>query len=258
MNNLLKGKKGIIFGALNENSIAWKAAERIKEEGGEIILTNSKAGIRIGDINLLAKKCKSEVIPADITSVDEIERLFDESKKKIGNIDFILHSVAMSRNIRKNKPYNNLNYKWFMETIDTSALSFHKIIHIAEKKNMINKWGSILSISYIGSKRNFPEYSDMSQAKAMLESIARSYGYILGKSKKIRVNTISQSPTITASTSKIDKFKKLYEYSDKISPLGNANTLDCANYIVFMFSDLSRMITMQNLIHDGGFSYCGM
>ena len=257
--NLLKNKKGIIFGALNEQSIAWHAAIKITKEGGKIILTNSKLAIKIGKIKQLSKKCNAKIIPADVTSLDDIEFLFKKSIKILkGKIDFILHSIAMSKNIKNNKSYENINYEWFMKTIDVSALSLHKIIHISEKINAMNKWGSIISISYIGSQKNFPGYLDMSQAKSMLESITRSYGYILGKKKKIRINTISQSPTITSSSYKILGFNTLYNYTNKISPLGNANALDCANYIVFMFSDLSKMITMQNLMHDGGFYHSGI
>ncbi len=256
---LLKGKKGIISGALDENSIAWKVAEKCKENGANFTLTNAPIALRMGKINDLAKKCSSEIIPADITSIKDIDNLYEESTKALGGkIDFILHSVGMSPNVRKNKEYGDLNYDWFFKTLDVSAISFHKVMQIAEKNNILNKWSSVLGLSYIAAQRTFPFYSDMAEAKSLLESITRSYGYRLGKLSKTRVNTISQTPTITTAGSGIEGFEAFYNYAEKMSPLGNATAEECANYCVFLFSDLSKKITMQNLFHDGGFSNTGI
>ena len=257
--NLLKGKRGIVFGVLDEHSIAWKAAQKIRAEGGIFTLTNTPMALRMGEIHRLAESCQVPVIPADATVVEDLERLFQESIEVLGGkLDFILHSIGMSPNVRKNKAYGDLNYDWFFKTLDISALSFHKVMQTAEKLNAMNQWGSILALSYISAQRTFPDYSDMAQAKAMLESIARSYGHRLGKQKNVRVNTISQSPTYTKAGNGVPGFDKFYDYARKMSPLGNASASDCADYIVLMFSDLSKMVTMQNLMHDGGFSSSGI
>ena len=257
--NLLKGKKGIIFGALDEKSIAWKAALKAKEEGAEFTLTNAPIAMRMGKINELAAQCNAQVIPADATSVEDLEKLFTQSMEVLGGkVDFVLHSIGMSPNVRKGKPYNDLNYDWYLKTLDISGLSFHKVLQTADKLDAMNDWGSILALTYIASQRTFPDYSDMAQAKAVLESIARSYGYFFAKKNKVRVNTISQSPTMTTAGTGVGGFDAFYDYADKMSPLGNASAEDCANYIVMMFSDLTRMVTMQNLMHDGGFSTTGI
>jgi len=257
--NLLQGKRGIIFGALDERSIAWQAARRIKEEGGSFTLTNTPIALRLGTIDSLSKECDAPVIPADATVVADLENLFSTSMEMLGGkLDFILHSIGASPNVRKNKAYGDLNYDWFLKTLDISALSFHKIMQTAEKLDAMNAWGSIVALSYIAAQRTFPDYSDMAQAKAMLESIARSYGYRFGRHKHVRVNTISQSPTPTTAGSGVPGFNIFYDYAQKMSPLGNASVTDCANYIVLLFSDLSRMVTMQNLMHDGGFSSMGV
>ena len=259
MNNLLSNKNGLIFGALDENSIAWKVAERCNKEGANLVLTNAPIALRMGKIDILSKKCRSEVIPADVTSLDDLENLFIKSKKIFnGKIDFILHSVGMSPNVRKNRNYGDLNYDLFLKTLDISGISFHKIMQTSEKLNSINEWGSIVGLSYIAAQKSFPFYSDMAEAKSVLESITRSYGYRLGKMKNIRVNTISQSPTKTTAGKGIKAFESFYKFADKMSPLGNASAEECANYCVFLFSDLSRKITMQNLFHDGGFSNTGI
>jgi len=258
-NNLLKGKKGIIFGALDEKSIAWVTAERVHAQGGKFILTNAPIAMRMGRIHELAEKCDSHVIPADATSLQDIKTLYKESMEIMdGKIDFILHSIGMSPNVRKGKDYGDLNYEWFLKTLDVSALSFHKVMQVAEKMDVMNEWGSIVALSYIAAQRTFPDYSDMAQAKAVLESIARSYGYRMAKSKKVRVNTISQSPTITTAGTGVTGFDVFFDFADKMSPLGNADAASCADYIVAMFSDLTRMVTMQNLMHDGGFSTSGI
>jgi enoyl-[acyl-carrier protein] reductase I len=258
--NLLKGKKGIIFGALDEKSIAWVTAERVYEAGGRFVLTNAPIAMRMGGIEDLAQKCgKSMVIAADATSLKDLEHLFSESEKELGGkIDFVLHSIGMSPNVRKGRDYGDLNYEWLMKTLDVSAISFHKMMQVAEKLDVMNEWGSIVGLSYIAAQRTFPDYSDMAQAKAMLESIARSYGYRFAKKKKVRVNTISQSPTVTTAGTGISGFDVFYDFAERMSPLGNADALSCADYIVSLFSDLTRMVTMQNLMHDGGFSASGI
>jgi enoyl-[acyl-carrier protein] reductase I len=257
--NLLKGKKGIIFGALDEKSIAWKVAMRAKEEGAEFVLTNAPLAMRMGEINKLAEACNAQVIPADATSVEDLENLFTKAQEILGGkIDFVLHSIGMSPNIRKGKSYGDLNYDWFLKTLDISALSFHKVMHVAEKQNAMNEWGSIVALSYIAAQRVFPDYTDMSQAKAVLESIARNYGYRFGKLKNVRVNTISQSPTKTTAGTGVGGFDAFYDYADKMSPLGNASAESCADYCITLFSDLTKMVTMQNLMHDGGFSTMGI
>lgn len=258
-NNLLKGKRGIISGALDENSIAWHVAERAHEEGATFTLTNAPIAMRMGKINELAEKTGSEIIPADATSVEELESLFAKSQEVLGGkIDFVLHSIGMSPNIRKGRSYGDLNYDWYQKSLDVSALSFHKMMAVAEKQGALNEWGSVVGLSYIAAQRTFPLYTDMADAKAMLESIARGYGYRFGKANKVRVNTISQSPTKTTAGSGIGGFDTFYDFVDKMSPLGNAPAADCANYCIFLFSDLSRMITMQNLYHDGGYSMTGI
>mgnify|MGYP001188456938 FL=1 len=256
---ILKGKKGIISGALDESSIAWKVAERCHDEGAEFTLTNAPMAMRMGKINELGEKCNAEVIGADLTSIEEIENLYEKSLSKMnGKIDFILHSVGMSPNVRKKKEYGDLNYDWLNKTLDVSAISFHKMLQVAEKNNVLNEWSSSVALSYVAAQRTFPFYSDMAEAKSLLESIARSYGYRLGKLNNSRVNTISQSPTITTAGSGISGFQAFFNYAEKMSPLGNATADECANYCIFLFSDMSKKITMQNLFHDGRFSSTGI
>ncbi|PSL29497.1 enoyl-ACP reductase FabI [Dyadobacter jiangsuensis] len=256
---LLKGKRGIISGALDENSIAWKVALKAKEEGATFVLTNAPIAMRMGAINDLAKQCDAEIIPADATSLEDIENLFTKSTEILGGkIDFVLHSIGMSLNVRKGKEYGDLNYDWFQKGIDISAISLHKFLQVAEKLDAINDWGSVVALSYIAAQRTYSFYSDMAEAKAMLESIARSYGYRYGKAKNVRVNTISQSPTKTKAGSGIEGFDAFYDFAEKMSPLGNASADDCANYAITLFSDLTRFVTMQNLYHDGGYSSTGI
>ena len=257
--NLLKGKKGIIFGALDESSIAWKVALKAHDEGAQFTLSNAPIAMRMGEINKLGEICGAEIVPADATILEDLEILISKSTEILGGkLDFVLHSIGMSPNVRKKKSYGNLNYDWFQKSLDISALSFHKVMQVGEKLDAFNEWGSILALSYIAAQRTFPDYSDMAQAKAVLESIARSYGYRLGQSKKIRVNTISQSPTRTTAGSGVPGFDIFYDYADKMSPLGNASAEACADYCISLFSDFTKMVTMQNLMHDGGFSSSGM
>lgn len=257
--NLLKGKRGIITGALDENSIAWKVALRAHEEGATFVLTNAPIAMRMGEINKLAEQTNSKIIPADATSVEEIEKLYTESIVHLGGkIDFVLHSIGMSVNIRKNVPYTSLNYEYYNKGIDVSALSFHKMLAVAHKLDAINEWGSVVALSYIAAQRAYPFYTDMADIKAMLESIARTFGYHYGKQKKVRINTVSQSPTRTTAGSGIKGFSEFYDFANMQSPLGNASAEDCANYCISLFSDLTRMVTMQNLLHDGGYSTTGV
>jgi len=256
---LLNGKNGIIFGALDNKSIAWKVAERCVEEGANIVLTNAPVAMRLGEINELAAKLKCDIIPADATSIEDLENLILGSMKKFGGkIDFILHSIGMSVNVRKKKDYTDLNYEWMKTTFDVSAISFHKVMQTAMKHDAMNEWGSILALTYIAAQRTFPDYSEMAESKALLESFARSFGYHWAKKSKVRVNTISQSPTVTTAGSGVKGFSDFFGYADKMSPLGNASADACADYCFTMFSDLTRMVTMQNLFHDGGFSSMGM
>jgi len=258
-NGLLKGKKGIIFGALNEQSIAWKVAERAHEEGAEFVLTNAPIAMRMGEINKLAENTNSKIIPADATSLEDLENLIDKSMEILGGkIDFILHSIGMSVNVRKGRHYTDQKYDWTMKGIDVSAMSFHKVMQTAYKKDAINDWGSILGLTYIAAQRVFPDYNDMADNKSFLESVARSFGYHYGKKANVRVNTISQSPTMTTAGSGVKGFNEFINYSEQMSPLGNASALDCANYCISMFSDLTKFVTMQNLFHDGGFSNTGV
>jgi len=256
---ILKGKKGIIFGALDERSIAWKTALRAAEEGAEIVLTNAPIAMRMGKINELAQACNAPVIAADATSTADIENLVQKSMEHLGGkLDFVLHSIGMSPNVRKAIPYTETNYDNFLKTLDISALSLHKVLQTCMKMDALNEWASVIALSYIAAQRTFPGYNDMAEAKALLESIARSFGYHYGFSKKVRVNTISQSPTITTAGSGVSGFDAFYTYADKMSPLGNATGEQCADFCIAMFSDYTKMITMQNLFHDGGFSNTGV
>lgn len=257
--NLLKGKKGIIFGALNDRSIAWKVAEKAHEEGAQIVLTNTPVAMRLGEVDELAKACNSIVIPADATSAEDLENLVIKSMEFFGGkFDFLLHSIGMSPNVRKGIPYDNINYDYYLKTLDVSALSFHKVIQICRRLDAVNDWGSILALSYVAAQRTLYGYNDMADAKALLESIARSFGYIYGREKRIRINTISQSPTFTTAGSGVFGFDSLIDFTERMSPLGNASADDCADYCITLFSDLTRKVTMQNLFHDGGFSSMGM
>jgi enoyl-[acyl-carrier protein] reductase I len=258
-NDLLKGKTGIISGALDANSIAWKVAEKAHQQGAKFVLTNAPIAMRMGEINKLAEQCGAKIIPADATSVADLENLFSQSMETLGGkIDFVLHSIGMSPNIRKNLPYEGLNYDFYQKSIDVSAMSLHKMLSVAMKMDAIKEWGSVVALTYIAAQRAYPFYGDMADAKAMLESIARSFGYHYGVAKKVRVNTISQSPTKTTAGSGIKGFDSFYNFADKQSPLGNASAEACADYCLLMFSDLSRMVTMQNLYHDGGYSNTGI
>ncbi|HMO39365.1 MAG TPA: SDR family oxidoreductase [Saprospiraceae bacterium] len=258
-NNLLQGKRGVIFGALDEKSIAWKVAERCVAEGATITLTNAPVAMRFGAINELGKQLNAEIIPADATSMDDLENLFTKSQDALGGkLDFVLHSIGMSLNVRKGRSYTDLNHEWMLKTFDISAISFHKMMQVLWKQEAMNDWGSILALTYIAAQRVFPDYNEMAESKALLESFARSFGYHFGIRNKVRVNTISQSPTVTTAGSGVKGFTEFFEYADKMSPLGNASAEACADYCVTLFSDLTRSVTMQNLYHDGGFSNMGM
>ncbi len=259
MYNLLKGKRGIIFGALDEHSIAWKTAERVKEEGGEFVLTNAPIAMRMGQIKELAKKTGAEIVPADATNVEDLETLVTQAMEILGGkLDFVLHSIGMSVNVRKGMHYTESNYDWTHKGWDVSALSFHKTMQVLYKKDAMNEWGSIVALTYMAAQRVFPDYNDMADNKAYLESIARSFGYFFGRDKKVRVNTISQSPTPTTAGQGVKGFDGFIAYADKMSPLGNATAMDCANYTISLFSDLTKRVTLQNLFNDGGFSNMGV
>lgn len=257
--NLLKGKKGIIFGALNEQSIAWKTAQRCFEEGAELVLTNAPIALRMGEINKLAEECNAPIIPADVTSMDDLENLFTKAQEHFGGkIDFVLHSIGMSINVRKGVHYTESNYDYTLKGLDISALSLHRVLQVAMKQDAINEWGSVVALSYIAAQRVFPDYNDMADNKALLESIARNFGYQYGVKKKVRINTVSQSPTRTTAGSGVKGFDGFVNYAEKMSPLGNADADQCADYCITLFSDLTKMVTMQNLFHDGGFSFTGV
>lgn len=258
-NNLLKGKRGIISGALDSNSIAWKVAQRCHNEGAQIVLTNAPIAMRMGEIKKLAEETNSQIVPADATSVEDITNLYEKSMEIMGGkIDFVLHSIGMSVNIRKNIPYTESNYEYYAKGVDVSAMSLHKMLSVAMKMDAINEWGSVVALTYIAAQRTYPFYTDMADIKALLESIGRSFGYHYGKFRKVRVNTISQSPTKTTAGSGIKGFEDFYNFADSLSPLGNASADACADYCVSMFSDLTKMVTMQNLYHDGGYSTTGI
>lgn len=257
--NLLKGKKGLIFGALNEKSIAWKTAEKAYEEGAALVLTNAPVSVRMGNIEELAQKCDTIVIPADATKVEDLENLIVKGMEQVGGkFDFILHSIGMSPNVRKGRTYDDLDYFLLNQTLDISAVSFHKVLQVCRKMDAINEWGSVVALSYIAAQRTLYGYNDMADAKALLESIARSFGYIYGREKNIRINTVSQSPTMTTAGGGIMGFDKLMDFAERMSPLGNATAEECAEYLITLFSDLTKKVTMQNLYHDGGYSSMGM
>jgi len=257
--NLLTGKKGIIFGALDEKSIAWHIASRAHEEGAVFTLSNTPVAMRFGAIEKLAADCNAAIIPADATSLSDLENVFSKSMEILdGKVDFVLHSVGMSLNVRKHRDYDDVDYDYFLKTIDISALSFHKMLQVAKKMNAINDWGSVLALSYIAAQRTLVGYNDMADAKALLESITRSFGYIYGREKHIRINTISQSPTRTTAGSGIKGMDGLIDFTERMSPLGNATAKECADFSIILFSDLSRKVTMQNIYHDGGFSSMAM
>jgi len=257
--HLLKGKRGIVFGALNDMSIAWKVAERAVEEGAIITLTNTPVACRMGTVTELSERLNAELIPADATSVEDLQQVFIRSQEVLGGkIDFVLHSIGMSPNVRKRRTYDDLDYNLLNTTLDVSAISFHKMIQVAKKMDAIAEGGSIVALSYVAAQRSFYGYNDMADAKSLLESIARSFGYIYGREKGVRINTISQSPTPTTAGNGVKGFDGLLDFADKMSPLGNATAAECADYCMVMFSDLTRKVTMQNLFHDGGFSSMGM
>ena len=256
---ILEGKRGLIFGALDEKSIAWKVAQNAHDHGAKFVLSNAPIALRMGKINELAEKTGSRVIPADATSVDDLNKLFEESVKLLGGkLDFVLHSIGMSVNVRKGREYTDQNYDFTIKGFDVSALSFHKVLQSAWKNESMNDYGSIVALSYIAAQKTFPDYNDMAENKAYLESIARSFGYHFGNRNKVRINTISQSPTITTAGSGVKGFDTFFNYADKMSPLGNASAEDCANFCIALFSDLTKSVTMQNIFHDGGFSNTGI
>lgn len=254
---LLKGKKGIIFGALDDRSIAWRIALACKREGADFILSNAPIALRLGTLNALSEETNAPIIPCDVSNEDEVDELMKKTREELGGVDFILHAIGMSPNIRKKKEYDDLNYNWFNQTLDISAISLHKVLNYAEKNGVLNEGGSVVALSYIGAQRIFSKYSDMNDAKALLESIARNYGSRLAK-RGIRVNTVSQAPTKTSAGTGIKGFDGMYTFAEMLAPLGNPTADECADYCVTLFSDLTRKVTMQNLYHDGGFVTSGI
>lgn len=255
--SLLTGKTGIIFGALNETSIAWAIAEAVHREGGRFILSNAPVSRRLGSLETLAERTGSPINWADATSDDDLEALCAQAQEAFGGIDFIVHSIGMGLNVRKDKPYEALNYEWYHKTLDISAISLHRVVHHALESGVLRDGGSIVALSFIAAQRVFSKYSEMGDAKALLESIVRSWGYRLGR-RRIRINTVSQSPTVTTAGSGIVGFDSMFAFADRLSPLGNADAASCADFTVALLSDFTRMVTMQTLYHDGGFSMMGM
>lgn len=255
--NLLKGKKGIIFGALDDRSIAWRVALACKREGADFVLSNAPIALRLGVLDALSTETGAPIFPCDVSKEDEVAELMKKTKEHLGGVDFILHAIGMSPNVRKKVEYADLNYTWFQQTLDISAVSLHKVLHFAEAEGVLNDGASVVALSYIGAQRIFSKYSDMNDAKALLESIARNFGSRLAH-RGIRVNTISQGPTKTSAGTGIKGFDGMYTFADKIAPLGNPSADECADYCVTLFSDLTRKVTMQNLFHDGGFSASGI
>lgn len=258
-NNLLQGKKGIIFGALDEKSIAWRTVLKCHEQGAQLVLSNAPVAMRMGEINKLAEAVSAPVIAADATNMDDLKKLFEQSMSHFGGgIDFILHSIGMSLNVRKGKHYTEMDYGFNQKTLDISSMSLHRVLRTAWDMDAMNEWGSVVALTYIAAQRVFPDYNEMADAKALLESVTRSFGYHYGVRKKVRVNSISQSPTRTTAGSGVKGFDGFIAYAEKMSPLGNASGDQCADYCVSLFSDLTKMVTMQNLFHDGGFSFTGV
>lgn len=253
--HILSGKKGIIFGVFNEKSLAWAVAKHCVDEGANIVITNTRAAAKLGSSEKLAASVNMPFIPCDATNEADLEHLLLESQKILGGqINFILHSVAQSLNLRRRKSYENLCYSYYQKTLDISALSFHKLLQTAHCLNALETGASVLTITYIASERSMAGYNDMSDAKALLESIVRNFGRILGEQKQIRVNAISQSPVPTKAGSHWNEESYFFSYSNQLAPLGNATADDLADVCVMMFSDYTKRVTMQTIYNDGGFS----
>ena len=254
MSQLLAGKKGVIFGALDERSLAWHVALRCMEEGAQIVLTNTEVAIQLGTVRDLASAHGLPLIVCDATNLEDIRDLFARAQELLGGqVDFVLHAVAQSTNLRRHKSYEEANYTYFQQTIDISALSLHKILHTAMEMDAIAEGGSVVALSYIASERYFYGYNDMGDAKAMLESIARQMGALYGRKKRVRVNIVSPSPIPTKAGGGWKEIDFFYRYSNHLSPLGNADADDCAGVCVVLFSDLMKRVTMQTIYCDGGF-----
>ncbi len=256
---LLAGKVGVISGALDPNSLAWALAEAAHRDGARFVLTNAPVAKRFGQVDTLAEATGgSPVVYADATKADELADLFAQATEHFGRpLDFVVHSIGMGINVRKGKPYEALNHEWYLKTLDVSAVSLHRMVQAAWEGDALADGASILAMSYIGAQRVFSEYSEMGDAKALLESIVRSFGYRLGR-RGIRINAVSQSPTRTTAGGGIAGFDALFEFAERIAPLGNADAASCADYCVTLLSDYTRMVTMQTLFHDGGFSTMGV
>lgn len=257
--DLLQNKRGIIFGAVDEQSLAWHVAMQCHAEGAKMVLTNSKYGIQLGNIQRLSELTDSPVLECDATDVNQLHSLLLESMNLLGGqIDFILHAVAMSPNIRRKRSYDKINYSYFEQTLDVSALSLHKLLQEAKSVDAIAEWGAVVALSYIAARKPICGYVDMGDAKALLESITRTFGQVYGEEKHVRINTISQSPTLTKSTIQFPELHIMQAFAQDMSPLGNADAESCAQACVMLFSDYTRYITMQNIYNDGGFSASGL
>ena len=256
---LLAGKTGVISGALDPNSIAWALALAAHRDGARFVLTNAPVASRFGQLDALAEMTGgSPVVYADATSDSDLDALMAGAVETFGGpLDFVVHSIGMGLNVRKNRPYENLKYEWYLKSLDISAVSLHRMVRAALAAGALKDGGSVLAMSYIGAARTFSEYSEMGDAKALLESIVRSFGYRLGR-RGIRINAVSQSPTKTTAGGGIDGFDAMFDFAQKIAPLGNADAASCADYCVTLLSDYTRMVTMQTLYHDGGFSAMGV
>ena len=254
MSQLLAGKRGVIFGALDERSLAWHIALRCQAEGEQIVLSNTSAAIQLGTISQLAEAHQMPLIACDATKTEELAALWQQAQAQTGGkIDFVLHGVAQSVNLRRHKSYEELNYEYYKQTLDISAMSLHKMIRTAMEQDALAEGASVVALSYIASERYFLGYNDMGDAKALLESIARQLGAIYGQKKKVRINIVSQSPTRTKAGGQWKEIDFFYRYSDQLSPLGSASADDCADVCVALFSDLMRKVTMQTIYCDGGF-----
>jgi len=254
-NNILSGKRGIIFGVLDSCSIAWEVAKRCKAEGADLVLTNTETALQLGETQNLAAQLQTSVIVCDASKIEDLESLMDNAEQLLGGkIDFILHAVAMSMNLRRHREYTNVNYSYFNQTIDISAISLHKLLQTCMKKNSLNQGASVVTLTYIASERFMEGYNDMADAKAMLESVVRNMGGIYGEKMGVRVNAISQSPIQTRAEHSFAQVEYFHDFAEQLAPLGRADAEDCANLCVMLFSDYTRKVTMQTIYNDGGFS----
>lgn len=257
--NLLHNKRGLILGAVDERSLAWAVAEQCHAEGATIVLSNTETAIRLGNVRQLADRLSAPLIACDMRKDEEVEHLLQEAVRQLGGpLDFVLHACAMSNNLRRQRDYDDVNYTYYHDTLDISALSLHRLLQTAKKLDAIAEYGSVVSLTYLAAERFVHGYNDMAEAKAMLQSITRNFGAIYGQHKHVRINTISQSPTPTRAGNQVSGITPFFDYADALAPLGNANQQDCAELCVMLFSDYTRKLTMQTIYNDGGFSQAGI